>query len=51
MGVGVGESGRADGEAAIIVYVNRDSGSRPILPDSIEGIPVVLFLTDQFVAR
>jgi hypothetical protein len=51
MGVGVGESGRADGEAAIIVYVNRDSGNRPILPDSIEGIPVVQFLTDQFVAR
>ena len=51
MGVGVGASGRTDGEAAIIVYVNRDSGSRPILPDSIEGIPVVQFLTDQFVAR
>ena len=51
MGVGVGESGRTDGEAAIIVYVNRNSGNRPILPDSIEGIPVVLFMTDQFIAR
>ena len=51
MGVGVGESVRASGEAAIIVYVNRDSGNRPILPDSIEGIPVVQYLTDQFVAR
>lgn len=50
MGVGVG-SGTTDAEAAIIVYVNRDSGARPILPDSIEGIPVVVFLTDQFVAR
>src|SRR5215212_5698790 len=50
MGVGVG-SGTTDAEAAIIVYVDRESGARPILPDSIEGIPVVVFLTDQFVAR
>jgi hypothetical protein len=51
MGVGVGASGRADGEAAIVVYVNKDAGNRPFLPDSIEGIPVTVILTDQFIAR
>lgn len=50
MGVGVGASGRADGEAAIVIYVNKDAGNRPILPDSIEGIPVNVILTDQFIA-
>lgn len=51
MGVGVGASGRADGEAAIVVYVNKDAGNRPFLPDSIEGIPVSVILTDEFIAR
>ena len=51
MGVGVGASGRIDGEASIVIYVNKDAGARPILPDSIEGIPVTVVLTDQFVAR
>lgn len=51
MGVGVGASGRVDGEAAIVIYVNKDAGNRPILPDSIEGIPVTVVLTDEFVAR
>ena len=51
MGVGVGASGRADGEAAIVVYVNKDAGNGPFLPDSIEGIPVTVVLTDQFIAR
>jgi len=51
MGVGVGASDRADGEAAIIVYVNKDSTARPFLPDSIEGIPVTVILTDEFIAR
>jgi hypothetical protein len=51
MGVGVGASGRADNEAGIVIYVNKDAGARPILPDSIEGIPVVVVLTDQFIAR
>jgi hypothetical protein len=50
MGVGIGASGRADGEAAIVIYVNKDAGNRPILPDSIEGIPVTVILTDQFIA-
>jgi hypothetical protein len=51
MGVGVGASGRADGEAAIVIYVNKDSSARPILPDNLEGIPVTVILTDQFIAR
>ena len=51
MGAGIGLSGRADGEAAIIIYVNKDAGNRPILPDSIEGIPVNVIVTDQFIAR
>src|SRR5215212_2453457 len=50
MGAGVG-AGRADGEAAIIVYVNKDSGAQPILPESLDGVPVILVLTDQFTAR
>jgi len=51
MGVGVGASGRADGEAAIVIYVNKDSSARPVLPDNLEGIPVTVILTDQFIAR
>ena len=50
IGAGIGASGRADGEAAIIIYVNKDSAPRPILPDSIEGIPLNVVLTDPFVA-
>jgi hypothetical protein len=50
MGAGVGLSGRADGEAAIVIYVNKDAGQKPFLPDSIEGIPVNVILTDQFIA-
>jgi Peptidase family S64 len=50
MGVGVGLSNRAEGEGAIIIYVNKDAGNKPFLPDSIEGIPVNVILTDQFVA-
>jgi hypothetical protein len=50
MGVGVG-LGRTDNEASIVVYVNKDSGAQPFLPDNIEGIPVTMILTDQFIAR
>ena len=50
MGVGVGLSNRAEGEGAIIIYVNKDAGNKPFLPESIEGIPVNVILTDQFVA-
>ena len=50
IGAGVGMSGRVDGEAAIIIYVNKEAGQRPILPDNIEGIPVNVILTDPFIA-
>jgi len=50
MGVGVGLSNRAEGEGAIVIYVNKDAGNKPFLPDSIEGVPVNVILTDQFVA-
>jgi hypothetical protein len=50
MGAGIGASGREDGEAGIVIYVNKDSQSRGPLPDSIDGIPVVVILTDQFIA-
>jgi hypothetical protein len=49
MGAGIG-AGRTDGEAAIVIYVNKDAGERPILPADIEGIPVLVILTDQFIA-
>ena len=50
IGAGIG-AGRADGEAAIVVYVNKDAGQRPVLPDSLDGIPVTVILTDEFIAR
>ena len=50
MGAGIGASGREDGEAGIVIYVNKDSQTRPPLPDSIDGIPVIVVLTDQFIA-
>lgn len=50
MGAGVGASNRADGEAAIVLYVNKNSGNRPNLPDSIDGIPVNVVVTDEFIA-
>jgi hypothetical protein len=49
MGAGIG-AGRSDGEAAIVIYVNKDSSAKPILPDSIEGVPVIVIQTDQFIA-
>lgn len=51
MGTGIGASGRTDGEAAIVIYVNRDAPVKPTLPDSFDGIPVVVVETDEFVAR
>lgn len=50
MGAGIGASNRADGEAAIVLYVNKNSANRPNLPDSIDGIPVTVVLTDEFIA-
>lgn len=49
MGAGIGV-GRTDGEAGIVIYVNKDAGTKPILPTDIEGVPVTVILTDQFIA-
>jgi len=51
MGAGIGASGRIDGEAAIVIYVNKDAPQKPVIPDSIDGIPVLVVETDLFVAR
>ena len=51
MGVGIGASDKVAGEAAIVIYVNKDADAKPILPQSIDGIPVTVILTDEFVAR
>jgi hypothetical protein len=50
IGAGVG-LGRTDNEAAIVVYVNKNAGNKPILPNDLEGIPVTVILTDEFIAR
>ena len=50
MGAGIGV-GRTDNEAAIVIYVNKDAAERPVLPEDIEGVPVTVILTDQFIAR
>lgn len=51
MGTGIGASGRMDGEAAIVVYVNKDAPTKPNFPQSLDGIPVMVIETDLFVAR
>ncbi len=50
IGVGVGASDRADGEAAIVVYVDRTSPAKPVFADSLEGVTVRVVYTDPFVA-
>jgi hypothetical protein len=49
--VGIGASVDQPGEAAIVIYVNQAAIPLPPLPASIEGIPVRIELTDEFVAR
>jgi hypothetical protein len=49
MGAGIG-AGRTDNEAAIVIYVNKNAGQKPFLPDNIEGIPVNVIMTDEFIA-
>ncbi len=50
IGVGIGASD-VNGEAAIIVYIDRTTGVRPKLPKQLEGVAVREVLTDTFVAR
>ena len=50
LGVGVGRSDESDTEAAIVVYVDKTTGARPYLPQSLGGVKVRVELTDPFVA-
>ena len=50
LGVGVGRSDDNDTEAAIVVYVDKTTGARPFLPQSLGGVKVRVELTDPFVA-
>ena len=50
LGVGVGHSDENDTDAAIVVYVDKTTGARPILPKSLSGVKVRVELTDEFVA-
>ena len=50
IGVGIGAADDNDTEGVIVVYVDKTTGSRPILPKSIDGTRVKVVLTDPFVA-
>ena len=50
VGVGVGASERSDGEAAIVIYVDRTSSARPQFADSLDGVAVRVVYTDPFIA-
>jgi len=50
VGVGVGASERSDGEAAIVIYVDRTSSARPQFADSMDGVAVRVVYTDPFIA-
>jgi hypothetical protein len=50
IGVGVGASEKSDGEAAIVVYVDRTSRAKTFFADSLQGVQVRVIYTDPFVA-
>jgi hypothetical protein len=50
IGVGVGASDKAEGEAAIVIYVDRTSVTKPQFTDSLEGLMVRVVYTDPFIA-
>jgi len=50
IGVGIGADDDNDTEGAIVVYVDKTAGPRPILPKSIDGTRLKVVLTDPFVA-
>ncbi|HEX8161045.1 MAG TPA: hypothetical protein VF538_04190 [Pyrinomonadaceae bacterium] len=52
LGVGVGQGTKNNGEALIVVYVNRDNQKALLdVPKSVGGVRVKRILTDEFVAR
>ncbi|MGH9751277.1 MAG: hypothetical protein ACREA2_00705 [Blastocatellia bacterium] len=50
IGVGVGVT-RDTGDGEVVVYVDRDAGRAPVLPQRVDNIRVRVVLTDLFVAR
>lgn len=50
IGAGVGATSENDTEAAIIIYVDRTSGHRPVFAPSLDGVAVRVVHTDPFVA-
>ena len=50
LGVGVGASDKDDGEAAIVIYVDRTSGAKPQFSDTLDGLTVKVVHTDPFIA-
>ena len=50
IGAGVGVTSESDTEPAIVVYVDRTSGNRPVFAPSLDGVAVRVVHTDPFVA-
>lgn len=50
IGAGVGATSENDSEPAIVVYVDRTSGHRPVFAPSLDGVAVRVVHTDPFVA-
>ena len=50
IGAGVGATSENDSEPAIVVYVDRTSGHRPVFAPALDGVAVRVVHTDPFVA-
>ena len=50
IGAGVGATSENDTEPAIVVYVDRTSGHKPVFAPSLDGVAVRVVHTDPFVA-
>jgi hypothetical protein len=50
IGAGVGVTSENDVEPAIVVYVDRTAGNRPVFGPALDGVAVRVVLTDPFVA-
>ena len=50
IGAGVGATTENDVEPAIVIYVDRTSGHKPVFAPALDGIAVRVVHTDPFVA-
>jgi hypothetical protein len=50
IGAGVGSTSENDSEPAIVVYVDRTSGNRPVFARALDGVAIRVVHTDPFVA-